>query len=161
MPPHQRSGPVQGQGSQGDVPRPTGPQNIFSRINEDTKALNTSIQLITQKLNSMVRYEKILGRNLVVLNRKIKELQELRQGAPADSSVEVELAEISKRLSENAEAIARLQSDVDYIKQNYAKSEEVSEMKYVIDSINPMEFVTVKDVQELVSSSAGKKKKDE
>ncbi len=158
MPPHQRAGPAQGQG--GEQPRPGGPQNIFSRISEDTKALNTSIQLITQKLNSMVRYEKILGRNLVVLNRKIKGLQDARQGSSAESSsAEAELAEISKRLSENAEAIARLQSDVDYIKQNYAKAEEVSEIKYVIDSINPLEFATLKDIEGL-PAAGGKKRKE-
>ena len=156
MPPHQR--PTQQGGA--EQPRPgAGPQNIFSRINEDTKALNTSIQLITQKLNAMVRYEKILGRNLVVLNKKIKELQDAKQGESALSpAMDSELAEISKRLAQNGDAIARLQSDADYIKQNYAKAEEVSEIKYVIDSINPMEFVTVKDVQDLVSPGVKKKK---
>ncbi len=156
MPPHQR--PVPGAGAS-EQPRPGAPQNIFSRLNEDSKALNTSIQLITQKLNSMVRYEKILGRNLVVLNKKIKDLQDARQGDSQSSpATAAELAEISKRLTQNAEAIARLQSDADYIRQNYAKSEEVSEIKYVIDSINPLEFVTVKDVQEIVGSGAKKKK---
>ncbi len=147
MPPHQRGGPQHGMEDQ----RPSQPQNIFSRINDDIKALNTSIQLITQKLNAMVRYEKILGRNLVVLNKKIKELQEERHDSPRESpAIASEFADITRRLSANAEAIARLQSDVEYIKQNYAKAEEVSEMKYVVDTINPLEFVKVRDVQGLV-----------
>lgn len=150
MPPHQRNLP---HGAQGTGQVQQGPL----RIGEEIKALNTSILLVTQKLNAMVRYEKILGRNLVVLSKKIKELQEGRQGTSTGAaSLESELAEINRRLSENAEVMARLQSDVDYVKQNYAKLEQVSEMKYVVDSINPLDFVTVKDVREIV---AGKKKK--
>ena len=156
MPPHQRAAPQGASEARPSVPQGQ-PQNIFSRINEDIKALNTSLQLATQKINSMVRYEKILGRNLVVLNKKVKVLQDSKQG-PGEQVPQIssELAEISKRLNSNAEAIARLQSDVEYIKENYAKSEQVSEIKYVVDSINPMEFVTLKDVQNLVPQKKNK-----
>ena len=134
-----------------------GPQNIFSRVYTDIKAMNTSIMVITQKLNAMVRYEKILGRNLIVLNKKLKDLEDKGIGPSVDvSGFASELGEINRRLNENAEALARIQSDLEYVKQNYAKAEDIKEIKYVVGSINPLEFVTAKDVQEIVS---GAKKK--
>jgi len=77
------------------------------------------------------------------------------------SAIEPKLEEISNKIDENAEAIAKLQSDVENIKENYAKAEEVAEMKYVIDSINPLEFVSVKDVKDLIAEKkvSSKKKK--
>jgi len=134
-------------------------QNIFSRINSDIKALNSSILVISQKIKYLVRNEKILGRNLLVLNKKVKTLQGKKGGSDIDlSAIQPELAEINKKLSENTEAIAQLQSDVDNIAENYAKAEEVAEIKYVIDSINPLEFVSIKDVNELISGQMVKEK---
>jgi len=140
-------------------------QGIFSGINADIRALNSSILVISQKLKYIVRNEKILSRNLLVLNRKLKALQ--GQGFQGQnigsSSIAPELESLSKTLSSNSEAIARLQSELEYVKQNYSKAEEVQEMKYVIDSINPLEFVKLKDVEEIVSEklsgAKGKKKK--
>jgi len=87
-----------------------------------------------------------------VLNKKIKALASRNQSSSdVDlSAIEPRLEEISNKIDENAEAIAKLQSDVDNIKENYAKAEEVAEMKYVIDSINPLEFVSVTEVKDLI-----------
>lgn len=138
-------------------------QGIVSRLSGDIKALNSSILVISQKIKYLVRNEKILGRNLLVLNKKVKGLQS-GEGIEIDlSSVENELGEISKKVSSNADAIAELQSDVENIKDNYAKAEDVAEIKYVIDSINPLEFVSVKDVKDLMADKTvakhNKKKK--
>ncbi|MCR4369406.1 MAG: hypothetical protein NUV67_05880 [archaeon] len=143
---HQQNAPQQGK----DRKISGKAQNIFSGINSDIKALNSSILVISQKIKYLVRNEKILGRNLLVLNKKLKALQDARGGGSVPEDLQKQLSEISSRLSQNAEGIARLESEVENIKQNYAKAESVAEIKYVIDSINPMEFVTLKDVRELV-----------
>jgi len=137
-------------------------QGVIGQITSDIKALNSSILVIAQKIKYLVRNEKILGRNLLVLNKKIKSFQETRTSSSGDlSSVEGELAQINEKLSANAEALAGLQSEVENIKENYAKAETVAEMKFVIDSINPLEFVSIKDVQDLMEGKkiAVKKKK--
>ncbi|VVB98931.1 Uncharacterised protein [uncultured archaeon] len=152
MPPRQHG--MQDSGEQ----RPQGqqPQNVFTRINTDIKALNTSLMLVTQKINSMVRYEKILGRNLVVLNRKLKDLQDRPQGAASGGIDSAEFADLRGAIESNTRAFSKLQSELDYIRQNYAKAEDVKEMKYVVESINPLEFVTMKDVQQMVSEAKKK-----
>ena len=147
--------------------RPAGQSQvpIGSRIGDDIRALNSSILIISQKIKFLVRNEKILGRNLLVINKKVKDLQESRMqsgGAAVDSaSIGRELSSINAKLSETSETLARLESEIENIKQNYAKSEQVSEMKYVVDSINPLEFATLSDLKEAVSggpAKGGKKK---
>jgi len=159
MPPHTRQ--MQNDPRQ-DAKKISGPaQGVFSKITDDIKALNSSILIISQKINFLVRNEKILSRNLIVINKKVKEAQEGRQQGISDSSSGSarELSEINLRLSEFSEKIARLESEIENIRQNYAKSEQVSEIKYVMDSINPLEFATIKDLQEATGSSSKKGKK--
>ncbi|MEM4256761.1 MAG: hypothetical protein QXZ13_00245 [Candidatus Diapherotrites archaeon] len=157
MPPHQRMD-FQQQG-------PVAPQinksiNIFSKINEDIKALNASMLIISQKINHLARNEKILGRNHIILSKKIRELQERpsQQTSEVSETISAELASINKRLAEQLERIIKLESELEYIKQNYAKQEQVQEMKYVVDTINPLEFVTIKNVKEIVKEELHKKK---
>lgn len=137
-----------------------GKQTVFSHINEDIKALNSSILIISQKIKFLVRNEKILGRNILVLNKKIKSLQDYRvlgKGSSTGSSEGVE--ELTKAVSELTDKVSALESEVENIRQTYAKSEQVSEMKYVVDSINPLEFATLKDLAEATGTKPKSKKK--
>ena len=47
---------------------------LLGRLQQDVRSLNSSILIITQKMKYLVRNEKILGRNLIVLNKKLKAL---------------------------------------------------------------------------------------
>ncbi len=163
MPPHQRlmSSPGMPAGMQAPE-RKLSPQAqpLISRITDDIRALNSSILILSQKIKFLVRNEKILGRNLLVINKKVKGLQEGRmQGGEGDSSsLQRELADIGSRVSENTEKLMQLQSEVENIKATYAKADKVSEIKYVIDSINPLEFATLKDLQEATTKQEKKTK---
>ena len=48
--------------------------------NRDVKALNSAVLVITQKIKYLVRNEKILGRNLIVLNKRIRDMQTSASG---------------------------------------------------------------------------------
>src|SRR3989338_10564642 len=50
--------------------------NLVASIREDIRSLGSSVLVITQKMKYLVRNEKILGRNLIVLNKKIAGLEE-------------------------------------------------------------------------------------
>ena len=127
------------------------------RISDDIRAINSSILIISQKLKFLVRNEKILGRNLLVINKKVKDLQETRQqGVGVDTTqFEREFSLLNSSIAELNDKVASLQSEVENIKQNYAKGDQLAQMKYVVDSINPLEFATVKDLAQL----RGEKKK--
>ena len=146
----QSSQPMQ-QAPQQGIPAPSA-----GGIREDIRALNSSILLITQKIKYLVRNEKILGRNLVVLNKKIRTLEEKVVNAPSLSeeggvpSIEVESLK---------QQIALLEAQLEDVRSRTATKEELKELKYIIDSINPLEFATLSQVRDLIDKKMKEQKK--
>ncbi|MFA6419895.1 MAG: hypothetical protein WCW13_03770 [archaeon] len=124
-------------------------------IREDIRALNSSILLITQKIKYLVRNEKILGRNLVVLNKKIRSLDDkvinpqVTQTTNGANSEEVEALR---------QKVALLEAQIEDMRSRTATTESLKELKYVIDSINPLEFATLSQVRELIDKKLKEKK---
>ena len=125
-------------------------------IREDIRALNSSILLITQKMKYLVRNEKILGRNLIVLNKKIKGLEEKAlAGADANEQSSASKEEFEK-LANRIEALESENSD---LRSRMASKEEFKEIKFVVDSINPLEFANLSQVRELIDKRVDELKK--
>ncbi|MFH1224894.1 MAG: hypothetical protein V1676_03745 [Candidatus Diapherotrites archaeon] len=141
----------------------SGPADMANKSVRDIHALNASILIISQKLKYIVRNEKILGRNLIVLNRKVRELVAGGiSGAAGASGKEVadlqnEVARLSQEVSSISASHADMQDLLNRVKDKSATAESVQEIKYLLDSINPVEFVTAKDVEEIVEKKLGKK----
>jgi len=132
---------------------------LLGRLQQDIRSLNSSLLVIAQKMKYVVRNEKILGRNLIVLNKKLKAFEEKIAagqigGQSAVNSEQVQ--ELVDRLEESTQRIAELEASVLQLSENTASKEEVQEMHYVVDSINPLEFVTIDQAKDLL---AGKKVK--
>lgn len=127
--------------------------NVFGQMQADIKALNSSVLLIGQKMQYLVRNEKILGRNLIVLSKRLKEME--ISGIPGASAAGVpaglsgQLADFSSRLEAHAKRLLDLQNAVEELKEKTVLREEFSELKYVIDAVNPLEYVTQKQLAEL------------
>jgi len=122
-------------------------------VGSDIRALNSSILLMTQKIKYIVRNEKILGRNLIVLNKKIKTLDEKITLNPQGEGGEVNSAEVESLKKQ----VALLEAQVEDLQGRLATKEEVKELKYVIDSINPLEFATLSQVKDMIEKSKNKK----
>ena len=122
-------------------------------IGADIRALNSSILLMTQKIKYIVRNEKILGRNLIVLNKKIKTLDEKIALNPQGTGSEVNSAGVESLKKQ----VALLEAQVEDLQGRLATKEEVKELKYVIDSINPLEFATLSQVKDMIDKSKDKK----
>ena len=135
--------------------------NILENIVRDIRALNASQLILAQKLKHIIRNEKILGRNLLVLNKKLKKMEEgglgVSAGGEASEETLTKLDEIQSGLSKLGERLSNLENELEKVKQTYAKSELVQEMKYVVDTINPLEFVTYRDIDRLINEKLGKK----
>ncbi|MDO8648039.1 MAG: hypothetical protein Q7R70_06545 [Candidatus Diapherotrites archaeon] len=131
-------------------------QVFLKDLAADVKALNSSILLLSQKMQYVVRNEKILGRNLLVLNKKIEELQNRKPsdegGASAKDTqaLKQDLENTSTELTRLGHSMIEVRDALEQVKLNYAKSEDFKELKYVIDAINPLEFVSVKQVDALI-----------
>ncbi|MFA6065549.1 MAG: hypothetical protein WCW44_06220 [archaeon] len=116
-------------------------------IREDIRALNSSLLLITQKIKYLVRNEKILGRNLVVLNKKIKTLEDKVVNAPA--AVQTGGAN-SADVDALKQKVILLEAQIEDMRTRAATTEQLKELKFVIDSINPLEFTTLSQVRDLI-----------
>ena len=134
------------------------PQGVPAQggLREDIKALNSSILLITQKIKYLVRNEKILGRNLVVLNKKIKTLEEKIIASPQSAAGSGASGEEVQALIQK---IALLEAQIEDLTTRAALKEELKELKYVIDTINPLEFATLSQVRELIDKKMDEKAK--
>ena len=134
---------------------------VLSNLSKDVKALNSSILVISQKINYIVRNEKILGRNILVVNKKIKEIEAGKAGSSLNDTEQLskQLTQIQEQLDQNTAQISELYSAVDRIKDSSVKVEQFKELKYVIDSINPLEFVTYKDIEQLIEEKIASKSK--
>ena len=114
----------------------------------------------------VVRNEKVLGRNLMVLNKKLKALEEKivsgQIGGPGKVGGE-QVEELTQKLEESNKKVLELEILVQQISENMASKEELHEMHFVVDSINPLQFVTLEQAKDLVAGKnvkvAKKKKK--
>ncbi len=139
---------------------------VFSDVIRDIKALNSSVQIIAQKMKYLVRNEKILGRNLIVLNKKLKALEKRPSSpsagtgisAPEMNEVKDELAAVSEKLSSLGHEISETKKRLNRFEESYAKKETLDELKYVIDAINPLEFVTLSQLEDALGKKPAKKK---
>jgi phage shock protein A len=141
--PMQQQAPIQGNPMQG------------GGIREDIRALNSSILLVTQKMKYLVRNEKILGRNLVVLNKKIKNIEDKLTLAPQSQSGSSNVS--SEEIDSLKQKITLLEAQIEDMRSRTATTESLKELKYVIDSINPLEFTTLSQVRDLIDKKMKEK----
>ncbi len=107
-------------------------------IREDIRALNSSILLITQKMKYLVRNEKILGRNLIVLNKKIKGLEvKVAEGKESEEG-EGASSEAVLKLQERIES---LESDNSDMRSRLATKEDLQEVKFVLILLIRLSFL--------------------
>ncbi len=150
QPPTSASAPASAGAPKGDY--------LFS-FNRDVKALNAAVLVITQKIKHLVRNEKILGRNLIVLNKRIREMQLQNAsgvGKELPESVKGSLDELSRQVGAISQRLIELEAKVEDVSKSAAKNEDVKEMKFVVDAFNPLHFVTMDQAKELM----GKEKKN-
>lgn len=127
-------------------------------IIRDIKALNSSVLLLSQKMNYLVRNEKILGRNFIILNKKLKALEQKKPSAYSASpeiSSEVNdlVEELNEKVQQNDFMLNEIKSDLNKMNSSFAKTEDLKELKYIIEAINPLEFVTLGQVKDLIEEN--------
>ena len=136
-----------------------------SSLSSTLQALDAQIRLLAQRIKVIENNQQVVGQTLVKQNKKIKELEQMiasSSGGKIDlSSVKEELkSELEKELSSIAavapprvEEIGAPSSkeDIENLRQRVKELEQaVSEIKYVLETINPMEYVTIEDVGDIV-----------
>ncbi|MDO8625685.1 MAG: hypothetical protein Q7R47_06385 [Candidatus Diapherotrites archaeon] len=158
-----QTAPVTGAQAQRPVVSQQPAYSALAQLQSDIRALNSSVLLLSQKMQYLVRNEKILGRNLIVLSKRLKEFESTggANGTATGISEETaaQLRDVASKLESHGEKLLELQNDLSDVKEHYAKNDTVREMKYVVDTINPMDFITLKQFDELLEKKLAKKQK--
>ena len=128
------------------------PSQEESGIFQDIKALQSSILVLSQKIKYLVHNEKILGRNILILNKKIASINGGKTGVGSGVS-DTELNKIYSKQEEIEHRLKNIESSLELFSKRYAKSEELKEMKYIIDNINPLEYTTVEQVKKIIKEN--------
>ena len=133
----------------------------LKQIRSELQSLDSKIRVVSQRMRVIEKNEQIIGKTLVNHNKKLKILE--RTGGKSSSSHEISISADSDKLSKQIDEINSIVKDlikeiglnrelVDKMKQ------DVNEMKYILDTVNPMEYVTVNQVSDLVDEKIKRSK---
>lgn len=140
--------------------RPIKTSEILMQLMEDVRALNSAISLLSQKMRNLARNEKILGRNLIVLNKKVRELSEMNAAQAVPSGLNEKIAALEKKVEDTNKKIEELNIIVSHLRKEFITSDEFRELKQIVDAINPLELVTIDQVKELIGKSQHKRNEE-
>jgi hypothetical protein len=101
----------------------------------DIRTIDSKINLIAQKIRTMEKNEEIVGRTMIALNDRLERLE--------------------KRVEEGGSSGGK--ADIAALEEKFALKGELRELKYIIDTINPLEFATLDQVRELLEEKLKKK----
>ncbi|GEM_PF-1812779 len=121
--------------------------------------LDSKLRLLAQRIKVLENNLQIMARTVVSHNKKLKELEEMG-GGPAFSKEEI-IEEISKKLPKTGSVdLSEIKARLDRIEDQIADlRSDLDEVKYVVDSINPMELVTINQLKEAIDERLSQTKK--
>ncbi len=104
---------------------------ILDELQSQLRTMDSKINLLAGKLKTLEKNQEITGRTLLSLRDKVKSGTGEAVSAAASSMVDdAELAAVKKDLEEMRQT--------------------VGELKYILDSINPLNYATIDQVKDLL-----------
>lgn len=132
---------------------PTNPaQKRFDDIKVELHTLDSKISLIAQKIRMIEKNEEVIGRTIVLHNEKLRTIE----GAQASSQGSEGAAQQAVNAGSQAD-IAELKRQVASMREQGATKKEVAELNYTLNSINPLEFITVGQARQIIQDEVEKK----
>ncbi len=133
----------------------------YENLMLELQALNAKMGVVAQRMKIIEKNEQIIGKTLITHAKEIKELQS--GGVSIASSGG---GEVSGALDDFRKIAVEVQSSLDKIKADVQKNRdqidkiksELGEMKYILDTINPVSYVTVDQVEDLIDEKLKKKR---
>ena len=144
--------PSQESPQQGPAQIPKG--DYLMAMNRDLRAVNASVLVITQKIKYLIRNEKILGRNLIVINKRVRDIQQQMgntEAAGINDQVRAAISDLSGQVSAISQRLVEIEAKREDVSKRSAKEDELREIKYVVDTINPLNFVTIDQAKQMIN----------
>ncbi len=127
------------------------PQKKYDDLKAEIQMLDSKISLIAQKIRMIEKNEDIIGRTIVTHNDKLAKIESAGQ-LPSTGSFPAS-GESNSGLASEVDA---LKKQVAELREQAATKAEVSELHYTLDSINPLDFVTLKQARKLIAEELDK-----
>ncbi len=139
------------------MPEPVTLQKKLNDIVVDIHTLDSKISLIAQKIKMIEKNEEVIGRTIVMHNEKLRGIESAQASSP-NSAVSQAAGAESARMDQNQVAdIEELKRQVAALKAQAVTKKEFSELRYTVDSINPLEFITVAQARALIEEEVTKR----
>ena len=128
-------------------------QRKLDDIKVELHTLDSKISLIAQKIRMIEKNEEVIGRTIVMHNEKIHNIEVAAQGSSfgAAQATAAQPAAGASMPTGSAEDVALLKKHVKELR------EQVSEIKYTLDSINPLNFITITQAKQLIADEMTKR----
>jgi len=110
------------------------PAKSIESLKTDVATIESKISLIAQKIKTIDTNQEILGQTVIAQNEKMKALEARGGGTVAQSAGSAASSGDCAGLKEEVEDLRK----------------QIQEMRYVLNSVNPLEFVTVDQVREML-----------
>lgn len=115
------------------------------QIRNELRTLDSKISLIGQKISTMEKNDEVLGRTLVNLNERVKQMEQ--DGGQDDNTS-----------GPSPEELRLVRKELEDLRKSMVTQVEIKELKYILDTINPLEYATISQVRELIKDEMGSAK---
>lgn len=130
-------------------------EELLAELAANVNSFDAKLRIIAQRIKAIEKNEEIIGRTIVMHNERIKEMEQRSAGAgaPVRSAASGEALEALQMLKRDTDA---LRSELERLRAESVRKEEFAEVKYVVDTINPLEYVTAEQVSKIVDERVKK-----
>lgn len=128
----------------------------------ETRALNNDISMIAKRLKFFARNEKMIGTQISTLNSKLKTLKSRfdeispslqQKGRETEKIESTELVASSSALKAIAISLNEIKKELTFLRENTISKEEFEEIKFLVNTLDPLKFATIDQVKELIEKN--------
>ena len=133
----------------------TSVEAAISQLMNAVKSVDMQLKVLAQEIKTIKSNERIMGQTIVALNNKVKELEK-KLGELETGGIQVS-GEEGAKVSVDMTPIEELRKELENLKKSIVSKSEIDQLKYTIDMINPLQYVTGNDVEDIVNKILRKK----
>ena len=115
--------------------------------------LDSKLRLLAQRIKVIENNVQVIARTIVNHNKQIKELErKIEEGGPGINKEEI-LREIRESIPSGGVDTSRLEEEISSLRDEIARlKSRVSELEYVVKTINTMDLVTLDQLKEALAN---------
>ena len=141
-------------------PRPSGGADYLTNLASQVSTISASLSVIEQKLTHIGRNEQILNKNIISLNNKMKELEKTVHEAGGGEGLSPEaMQQINQTMEALRAQLEEMQKQIEAVSAQGMTAglseDDVRKLKYIVETIDPLKFVTIDQVEKIISEKMG------